>query len=191
MESTSLNNIDASSYALFSDPISESPDDQVSIQSPHIEPALSNSEWTLQDGINRLETFTGHKLRPQQQEALQELHNGKDVVLVAATGFGKTLVITGFHNVIPLDRQPITLIISPLKAIENGQSAALNSLSPEYRGFVLNGDTNTATNRHDIACGKYTHVWLSAEIALAELVDCYDEGVRRRLQRGAATTGTE
>ena len=181
-----MNYNNTSSYALFSDPIEDSQVDPNPAQTLHIEPSISNSEWTLDDGLNRLETLTGHRLRPQQREALEELYNKKDVVLVAATGFGKTAVITGFHDLIHPSLQPITLIISPLKAIENDQSMELNSLSPDYRGFVLDGDTNTVANRHDIACGKYTHVWLSAEIALGELVD-KSEGKSSRKPGGSGS----
>jgi len=43
------------------------------------------------------------------------------------------------------------LSISPLRAIQNDQSTTLNSVSSSYRGFVLDGDTNTPTNRYAMA----------------------------------------
>ena len=33
------------------------------------------------------------------------------------------------------------------------------------------GDTNTVENRRDIALGKYTHIWISAEAVLGDLVE--------------------
>ncbi|KAH7394657.1 hypothetical protein BKA66DRAFT_546829 [Pyrenochaeta sp. MPI-SDFR-AT-0127] len=80
---------------------------------PRIPTPITNPDWSFDDGITSLEVLRGHELRPQQREALVDLYNGNDVVLVATTGFGKTLVITGFHNLIPPSQQPITLIISP------------------------------------------------------------------------------
>ncbi|KAH7349217.1 hypothetical protein BKA66DRAFT_575918 [Pyrenochaeta sp. MPI-SDFR-AT-0127] len=171
MESTSLIYDTNDNYDIFSDPIDDVAVDPCLAQNPHTHNPLTNPDWSLDDGITSLETLTGHELRPQQREALVDLYNRNDVVLVATTGFGKTLVITGFHNLISPSRQPITLIISPLKAIQNNQSTTLNSVSSSYRGFVLDGDTNTLTNRHAIARGDYTHIWVSAEIALAELLE--------------------
>ena len=171
MESTPLIYDTNDNYDIFSDPIDDVAVDPCPAQNPHTHNPLTNPDWSLDDGITSLEALTGHELRPQQREALVDLYNRNDVVLVATTGFGKTLVITGFHNLISPSRQPITLIISPLKAIQNNQSTTLNSVSSSYRGFVLDGDTNTLTNRHAIARGDYTHIWVSAEIALAELLE--------------------
>lgn len=171
MESIPLNYENLADYTCFSDPIDDVQVDACPVLAPHIDPPLTNWNWSLSDGITSLEALTGYELRPQQREALVDLYIGNDVVLVATTGFGKTLVMTGFHNLIPPSRQPITLIISPLKAIQNDQSTALNSISQDYRGFVLDGDTNSPANRYAIARGSYTHVWVSAEIALGELID--------------------
>ena len=69
--------------------------------------------------------------------------------------------------------RPITIIISPLKAIEAGQARDAEEKFGRFgvRPFVLNGDTNSAENRHKIARGDYTHVWTSADIAIGEMVD--------------------
>ena len=58
-----------------------------------------------------------------------------------------------------------------LKAIENGQAADLWKLGSNCRPFVVMGDTNTPENRRDIALGKYTHIWISAEAVLGDLVE--------------------
>lgn len=118
MESIPLIYENLADYTSFSDPIYDAQADSYPAQTPRIEPPLSNSDWSLDDGITSLEALTGYELKPQQREALVDLYNGNDVVLVATTGFGKTLVITGFHNLISPSRQPITLIISPLRAID-------------------------------------------------------------------------
>ncbi|KAH7394681.1 P-loop containing nucleoside triphosphate hydrolase protein [Pyrenochaeta sp. MPI-SDFR-AT-0127] len=129
-------------------------------------PPFTNPDWSLDDGITSLEALTGHELRPQQRDALVDLYNGH----------------------VPPSRQPITLIISPLKAIQNNQSTTLNSVSSSYRGFVLDGNTNTLTNCHAIARGDYIHIWVSAEIALGELLERNREEVLEKDQGRSTKT---
>jgi predicted ATPase with chaperone activity len=50
------------------------------------------------------------------------------ILLVAKTGFGKTLIFTGFHLLLPPSKRAITLIISPLMAIEQDQALDLQRL---------------------------------------------------------------
>ena len=102
MESIPLNYDNLVDYAVFSDPIDDAHVDLCPAPALHDEPPLSNSKWSLDDGLSSLEALTRHKLRPQQREALSELYNGNNVVLVVTTGFRKMLVITGFYNLIPL-----------------------------------------------------------------------------------------
>src|SRR4029077_6466662 len=47
--------------------------------------------------IRELAALTRLTLRPGQVQALQSLAEGKDVVLVAKTGYGKTLIFTGYN----------------------------------------------------------------------------------------------
>jgi superfamily II DNA helicase RecQ len=123
--------------------------------------------------VRELEALTGLTLRPGQVEALQSLAEGKDVVLVAKTGYGKTLIFTGYNFLIPPTIGAITLIISPLVAIEQDQAEELkNRFGPHATPVVLDGKNNTAELRAEIARGDYTHVWASAEVVLADLVDC-------------------
>ena len=69
--------------------------------------------------------------------------------------------------------RPITLIISPLVAIEQDQAEELKNRFGAYSSpVVLDGTNNTAELRAEIARGNYTHVWASAEVVLADLADC-------------------
>ena len=80
------------------------------------------------------------------------------------------MVIVGFGLLFPIEDNCITLIVSPLKAIENGQAQdAQEQWGSSIKPLILNSDTNTAQNRHDIACGHYTHVWVSPEILVGDL----------------------
>jgi len=65
---------------------------------------------------------TGYELRDGRKEALEKLYRGDDVVLVAMTRDGKTLIYTGFHAFFPISARAITLVISPLLAIEQDQA---------------------------------------------------------------------
>lgn len=80
-------------------------------------------------------------LRPGQAQALQSLAEGKDVVLVAKlvakTGYGKTLIFTGYNFLMPPAIRPITLIISPLVAIEQDQAEELKNRFGAYSSPVV------------------------------------------------------
>jgi superfamily II DNA helicase RecQ len=111
------------------------------------------------------------QLRDGQKWALSGLHRGIDILLIAKTGFGKSLIFTGFHFLLPASRRAITLIISPLMAIEQDQALDLQRLfGNTCLPLVVDGKNNTPEVRHSIIIGNYTHIWVSAEIALGELV---------------------
>jgi hypothetical protein len=76
----------------------------------------------------------------------------------------------------------ITLIVSPLRAIQRDQADSLASTSTSefpFKPFVLDGESNTSINWRDIACGKYTHIWTSAVIIVGD----YDGKKVRRQER--------
>jgi ATP-dependent helicase YprA (DUF1998 family) len=58
------------------------------------------NQSSFDNRIRELETLTKLTLRPGQVRALQSLAEGKDVVLVAKTGYGKTLIFTGYNNLL-------------------------------------------------------------------------------------------
>lgn len=111
---------------------------------------------------------TGLELREGQLLALQVLYNGRNVLLVAKTGYGKTLVMRGYHALLQPGERSVTLVISPLNAIENGQAQEPTERFDVamFKSFVLNGESKTPTNRSAIARGEYRHVWTSAETAI-------------------------
>jgi hypothetical protein len=49
---------------------------------------------------------------------------GSDLCLITATGFGKT-IFTGYYTLFKPEAGALTIIVSPLKATENGQAADL------------------------------------------------------------------
>jgi RAD3-like DEAD/DEAH box helicase len=52
---------------------------------------------SFNDRVGELEALIRLTLCPGQLGALQSLAEGKDVVLVAKTGYGKTLIFTGYN----------------------------------------------------------------------------------------------
>ena len=133
---------------------------------------VSHLPVPLEQGLDALQNATRYELRAGQKQALTDLYHGEDVILVAKTGYGKTLVMTGFNKLLNPSLRPLTLILSPLKAIEHGQARELQErFGNDFRPFVLDGDSNSPKARYDIARGNYTHVWLSADIAINDIVD--------------------
>jgi superfamily II DNA helicase RecQ len=144
----------------------------------------------LDEGLQLLHDKTGVQLRDGQKWALSRLHGGIDTLLVAKTGFGKTLIFTGFHLLLPASKRAITLIISPLMAIEQDQALDLNRLfGGACLPLVVDGKNNTPEVRHSIITGDYTHIWVSAEVALGELVP--GKGRKRKQTRPKITVYEE
>ena len=94
--------------------------------------ALNEAEYLdnclLDERLQLLHDKTRVQLRDGQKLALSRLHGGIDILLVAKTGFGKTLIFIGFHLLLPASKRAIMLIISPLMAIEQDQALDLNGL---------------------------------------------------------------
>ena len=93
--------------------------------------ALNEAEYLdnclLDERLQLLHDKTRVQLCDGQKLALSRLHGGIDILLVAKTGFGKTLIFIGFH-LLPASKRAITPIISPLIAIEQDQALDLNGL---------------------------------------------------------------
>jgi len=105
---------------------------------------------------NHLQQVFGVTPRPEQLEAIGTLAvNQKDLILIAKTGFGKSLVF----NSVPFLRGGVALIIMPLNVIEEGQTAALLRVTNRAKcsPIILNGDSNTPKLRADIQRGCYSH----------------------------------
>ena len=126
MNSPSSNCQDNFLYSNFSDPFAFLRSSPPAQETPHSTDPLSNSQLPFDQAITSLEAKVGFKLKPAQREALEKLYNHEDVLLVAKTGYGKTTIFTGFHEMFDKKARAITLIISPLKAIQNSQACSVS-----------------------------------------------------------------
>lgn len=80
-----------------------------------------------------------------------------DLILIAKTGFGKSIIF----QAVPLiaEQAGICLILMPLKALEDEQCEKLKHI-PFASPFVLKDDSNTKSNRKNIREGQYTHQYI-------------------------------
>ncbi len=109
----------------------------------------------------RAQAFGYENLREQQLEALEELiEHQRDVMLIAKTSFGKSLIFQLAPLLMPKPTNPgIALILMPLTLLQQNQSAAVMKKGRHLGAMclVLDGDANTSKNRKWIAEGIYTH----------------------------------
>jgi ATP-dependent DNA helicase RecQ len=120
------------------------------------------------------ETFGHRDLRPGQRAAVREVLAGRDVLLVSATGSGKSLV----YQVTTLVEGGLTLVVSPLLALQQDQLESLPE-AVRQRGARLSSAESDA-RRDDVldaaAAGALRFLTLSPEqLAVDE--------VRARLRR--------
>lgn len=109
----------------------------------------------MQHIIDVVKAMFGIVPKPQQVETLYNLaFRGKDTILIAKTGFGKSLIFQSLPIII--GHQSTSIIVMPLLELEAEQGRKIQDI-PDCRPFVLDGRSNTAQNRDSIRDGQYTH----------------------------------
>lgn len=98
---------------------------------------VSNNIGNVNEGIGKLGIAS---LRPSQEAPLQAILNGKDTVVLMPTAGGKSMLYQ--LPAVMDDVGKLTLVISPLKALQLDQVDALRSKG--IRAAVLNSDLSTA-----------------------------------------------
>ena len=70
------------------------------------------------------------ELKPEQEQAVQGLLNGRDILAILPTGFGKSFIYQTFANLKKVERNGcvVVLVISPLASIIQDQLGKLDSL---------------------------------------------------------------
>ena len=82
------------------------------------------NETDLQERI-RQAILGGHAYRPKQQEALDALQQGQNVLAILGTGRGKSAIFQSHSAYLALWKHQVTLIVYPLRALVNDQYQAL------------------------------------------------------------------
>jgi superfamily II DNA helicase RecQ len=115
-----------------------------------------------------------------QREALHHLvFLRKDMILIAKTSFGKSMLLQAVSLLL---EKAITLIVLPLNQIGIEQTEYIRSLGG--RPCFLNADTTSAELLEEVKAAKYTHVLLSPELAIGDkfrAVACHPQ-FRERLR---------
>ena len=105
-------------------------------------------------------------LKPDQDKALRQLYNGKDLIAVLPTGYGKSLIfqlLSLLAKKCDRNESASVLVTCPLTSIVQDQL-----LEVEAMGIRACSLDNNLDKLWDIEAGKYDIVYGSAEIAINE-----------------------
>ena len=80
------------------------------------------------------------RLRPGQEEAIEAVLNGRDTLAVMATGQGKSAI----YQVAGLQLEGLTVVVSPLLALQNDQVNAIEGSSLPARAAALNSNASAS-----------------------------------------------
>lgn len=111
--------------------------------------------------------FFGFALHEGQIDTIWTLfYERRDLLLLAKTGFGKSLIfqLLPFMTLVA----GVVVVLMPLKLLQAEQSGIINTKLPNGHAIELNGDNNKESTQREIARGYYTHVFTSPEIALSK-----------------------
>jgi superfamily II DNA helicase RecQ len=102
--------------------------------------------------------------RDAQQDALHHLiYRQKDLVLIAKTSFGKSMIL---QAVSVLQDKKISIVILPLDQIGKEQAGYIERIGG--RPCFINADNISNRLLRQISDGKYTHLLMSPELAVSE-----------------------
>ncbi|GGH38136.1 RecQ family ATP-dependent DNA helicase [Microbacterium album] len=116
------------------------------------------------DEIERVarESFGLETLRPAQREAIEAAVAGRDVLAVLATGYGKSAV----YQIAATLRRGITVVVSPLIALQEDQLAGLQEAPDAPEAVVLNSARGSRSRRdawRRLRAGDAEYVLLAPE----------------------------
>jgi RecQ family ATP-dependent DNA helicase len=104
------------------------------------------------------EAFGWRDLRPGQQEAMEQLLAGRDVLLVMPTGAGKSAV----YQVPAQLRDGPTVVVSPLIALQRDQVMSLRE-ADAGGAVAVNSTSSVAAGLEKVTAGEAEFVFLSPE----------------------------
>ena len=121
-------------------------------------------EFSRQAIFDTVKAKFGVDLKEDQYKALDTLVNrGKDLILSAKTGFGKSLVFQALPLLYASPRTAI--ILMPLNALEHEQCERMAKI-PMCKPFVLNADSKSPAALKRIREGEYTHCKMTQVVSI-------------------------
>jgi hypothetical protein len=113
---------------------------------------------------NAIQLLYPYPPRDGQRDALHYLiYHRKDLVLIATTSFGKSMILQAVS--VLLDKS-MSIVILPLDQIGKEQAEYIERIGG--RPYFLNADTISNKLLKDVADAKYTHILMSPELAVSQ-----------------------
>lgn len=156
------------------DPLQQSPRKRrppVASRLPGINTELP-SKLSIADIKTELQSRLKLKYTPDDWQAhlILRLLQGYDSILVAGTGYGKSLIFEGLAVLggykVGRGRKPLVILICPLKALEHDQ--AQQAAAKGLKSLVINEDTTRTRGVWDAARRTVEMLYISPEMALSD-----------------------
>ena len=119
--------------------------------------AQEKKEKELFDITRCVQKLWGMNIRREQAAAIRRVMITRgDLIVIAKTGWGKSILFQAAPLICQQQEPGIALIIMSIRQLENEQCDRINCIE-NARAIVLNGDNNTQSLRRSIGNGYYTH----------------------------------
>jgi len=115
--------------------------------------AQEKKEEELFDITKCVQKLWGINIRREQAAAIRRVMIKRgDLIVIAKTGWGKSILFQAAPLICQQPEPGIALIIMPIRQLENEQCDRINCIE-NARAIVLNGDNNTQSLRRSIGNG--------------------------------------
>ncbi|KAJ7150989.1 P-loop containing nucleoside triphosphate hydrolase protein, partial [Mycena crocata] len=137
----------------------------------------------LKETLQEIKTRTRERLALDfdlddwQGELIRRLRQGYDSLMVAGTGYGKSII---FEGLAALNKAKIVIVVCPLKALERDQVAEKKGL----KAVMVNEDTVCSEVWANLRQGRANLYYVSPEMALSSsFIQLWqDRSFRQRVQ---------
>ncbi|KAA1118078.1 ATP-dependent DNA helicase sgs1 [Puccinia graminis f. sp. tritici] len=126
---------------------------------------LEKSDDSLGNAINEqaIKKYSA-PAKTLQIRTVVNLARGRNVFLLAGTGYGKSRIPELYYNLIPKETNAVVLVLNPLDAL--GDNQVLEKTRAGFTAINLTKKTFNPEEAEKIAAGGYNFVYLSPEIFL-------------------------
>ena len=139
--------------------------DQVKQAQDIISSCLEESETAQKDAIDRaISLLYPYKPRDGQRDALHHLiYRRKDLILIAKTAFGKSMILQAVSILL---RKSTAIILLPLNQIGEEQTQYITRIGG--KPCFLNAETINRKLLDEVQGGMFTHILISPELAISD-----------------------